>query len=305
MTVPDKMQALITQANKTTKVETVPTPDIDDDEVLVKTVAIALNHTDWKHIEFINNPGTIVGCDFSGTVVKVGKAVTTLFEGDHVAGFTHGGTFKDLGAFAEYVKSPADLVWKVPGGTLSHEQAATFGCAFYTAVQALFNPNRLALIEPPGEAAAPEWVLINGGTASVGMFAIQLARIAGYEVLAVASKKPELAKSLGANAVVDYKDPEAVTQIRHATHEGIHSGLDAIATDDTQEFSIRSFGPGEGKLIVTLNAYKGAQELRPDVEIQSTSQHAYLSFRASLCLRHLVLLQVPWCTPSSDVASTS
>lgn len=39
--------------------------------------------------------------------------------------------------------------------------------------------------------------------ASVGMFAIQLARIAGYEVLAVASKKPELAKSLGANAVVD------------------------------------------------------------------------------------------------------
>lgn len=52
MTVPDKMQALITQANKTTKVETVPTPDIDDDEVLVKTVAIALNHTDWKRSSF-------------------------------------------------------------------------------------------------------------------------------------------------------------------------------------------------------------------------------------------------------------
>ena len=61
-------------------------------------------------------------------MVKVGSAVTDLAVGDHVTGFTHGGNYTDRGAFAEYVKMPAERVWKVPSGTLTHEQASTFGC---------------------------------------------------------------------------------------------------------------------------------------------------------------------------------
>lgn len=78
------------------------------------------------------DPGTIIGCDFSGTVVQLGsKAAEQAFVkvGDHVAGFVQGGTYQDRGAFAEYVKTPADLVWRVPTGTLTHEEAATMGCA--------------------------------------------------------------------------------------------------------------------------------------------------------------------------------
>lgn len=78
------------------------------------------------------DPGTIIGCDFSGTVVQLGKvAAEQAFVklGDHVAGFVQGGTYRDRGAFAEYVKTPADLVWRVPTGTLTHEEAATMGCA--------------------------------------------------------------------------------------------------------------------------------------------------------------------------------
>ncbi|KAI0070946.1 GroES-like protein [Panus rudis PR-1116 ss-1] len=122
------MKALITQADRTAKVEEVPVPEIADDEVLVKNVAVALNPTDYKHIEGLTNVGTITGCDFSGTVAKVGKNVTTLKVGDHVAGFTQGGHWKDIGAFAEYTTSPAELVWKVPEGTLSHEEATTLEC---------------------------------------------------------------------------------------------------------------------------------------------------------------------------------
>ena len=80
----------------------------------------------------MGTPGTVLGCDFSGNVVEVGSAVahvTDLAIGTHVAGFAHGGAFTDEGAFAEYVRAPAGLVWAVPEGTLSHEQAATFGCA--------------------------------------------------------------------------------------------------------------------------------------------------------------------------------
>ena len=71
----------------------------------------------------------MLGCDFSGIAVRVGKNVTSPQVGDHVAGFVHGGAFADEGAFAEYVKTPAELVWVVPPNTLSHEQAAALGCA--------------------------------------------------------------------------------------------------------------------------------------------------------------------------------
>lgn len=71
----------------------------------------------------------MVGCDFSGHVVKVGQSILGLKIRDHVAGFVHGSTFDDEGAFAEYLKTPADLVWVVPEDTLTHDQAATFCCA--------------------------------------------------------------------------------------------------------------------------------------------------------------------------------
>lgn len=83
----------------------------------------------FPDVEFITNPGTIVGCDFAGTVVRVGKNVTSVAAGDRVAGCTHGGRWKDIGAFAEYTKTPAELVWKVPS-SLSQEQAATMNCGW-------------------------------------------------------------------------------------------------------------------------------------------------------------------------------
>ena len=61
--------------------------------------------------------------------MQVGKNVSNVKVGDHVAGFVHGAAFPDEGAFAEYVKIAGDLVWPVPEGTLSHDEAATLGCA--------------------------------------------------------------------------------------------------------------------------------------------------------------------------------
>lgn len=42
------MRALITQADKTVKVQEVPVPEIDEWEILVKVVAVAQNPTDWQ-----------------------------------------------------------------------------------------------------------------------------------------------------------------------------------------------------------------------------------------------------------------
>lgn len=72
-----------------------------------------------------SNVGTVLGTDWSGEVVQRGKNVEIPELGAHVAGMTIGGTFVDCGAFAEYVKMPAELTWTVPRGTLTHEGAAT------------------------------------------------------------------------------------------------------------------------------------------------------------------------------------
>ncbi len=46
--LPQTMKALVTQSGKTAAVKEIPVPTIDDDEILVQTVALAQNPTDWK-----------------------------------------------------------------------------------------------------------------------------------------------------------------------------------------------------------------------------------------------------------------
>lgn len=67
-------------------------PKVRDEWILVKVAAVALNPTDWKHIDRLDVKGPIFGCDYAGIVEEVGNAVTIdLKKGDRVAGFTHGG----------------------------------------------------------------------------------------------------------------------------------------------------------------------------------------------------------------------
>lgn len=75
-------------------VSDLPIPKLRDDHIIVKVAAVALNPTDWKTIDFIQEKGPISGCDFAGTVEEVGSAVTIgLKKGDRLAGFTHGSEF--------------------------------------------------------------------------------------------------------------------------------------------------------------------------------------------------------------------
>jgi NADPH:quinone reductase-like Zn-dependent oxidoreductase len=71
----------------------VPLPKIQDNFVLVKTKAVALNPTDWKSIENSPSAGAIAGCDYAGIVEEVGNGVTGLKVGDRVAGFARGGNY--------------------------------------------------------------------------------------------------------------------------------------------------------------------------------------------------------------------
>ena len=93
-TVPATVKAVVIKDSNKAGIETIPTPKLRDDYVLVKTTAVALNPTDVSHIDSAwgGNPvGAIVGCDFAGIVVDVGSKVTKPWKkGDRITSMVHG-----------------------------------------------------------------------------------------------------------------------------------------------------------------------------------------------------------------------
>lgn len=88
-------KALVIQAEKLAAViSDAPIPEIRSGYAKVKTVAVALNPTDWKHIDEYGSPGCLVGCDYAGVVEEIGPGVIkSLKVGDKIAGVAHGCKF--------------------------------------------------------------------------------------------------------------------------------------------------------------------------------------------------------------------
>ncbi|KAI0636542.1 GroES-like protein [Trametes polyzona] len=268
--IPKVMKALVVQEQGGAAVQDHPVPVVGDDDVLLKTVAVALNPTDYHFLDHFAQPGTVSGCDFSGNIVAIGRAAASAYPelriGTHVAGFTIGSTFPDSGAFAEYVRTPASLVWPVPEGTYSHEEAATAGAGLWTAAQVLYHPKQLALVEPPERTTKGEWIYIHGGSSAVGQFAIQLAVISGYKVVTTASPHNHaLVRSLGASAVFDYRDADVVQKIKDVSGDTIRSAFDTISVRSSQAISADVIAPGGGKVAHIVSIIPDATT-RTDVE---------------------------------------
>lgn len=84
-------RAIVIQGPGHAEVTTAPVPKVEKDFIKVKNVAVALNPSDWKHVDWRADPGAVVGFDYAGYVEEVGPDVKKPFKkGDRVAGFTHG-----------------------------------------------------------------------------------------------------------------------------------------------------------------------------------------------------------------------
>jgi len=185
------------------RLETVAEPAPGPDDVQVQVHAASLNAADAYLLKGepallrlssgLRGPKRpILGADIAGTVVAIGSRVTQFQPGDAVYGDLSGFGF---GGFAEYVCAPERALALKPE-RLSFEQAAAVPLAGVTALQAL---------RAGGPVTAGQQVLVHGASGGVGTFAVQLARSFGATVTAVCStRKVELARSLGADHVVDY-----------------------------------------------------------------------------------------------------
>ncbi|WWC61459.1 uncharacterized protein I303_104043 [Kwoniella dejecticola CBS 10117] len=269
--VPKTMRAVVEDEKaRWGVVRDIPVPEIGDNEVLVKVAYVAQNPTDWKHAAFISLEGVTLGCDFSGEVVKVGPNLKTPLEiGDKIAGIVHGGIYKDRGSFAEYLRAESDLVFKVPE-QLKLEEAATFGIGWGTAGQVIIHSQGHEF--PPSKVNSDDWYLIYGASSSVGLFAVQLAKLLGYKVLAFASPHSfDLVKSYGADHVVDYHDEEkAIKEALEVTGAGAKYGLDTISSGNSYKIAIPALGEKGVQLNAILPLPEDAHSINPKIKIART-----------------------------------
>ncbi|KHN96137.1 Alcohol dehydrogenase superfamily, zinc-type [Metarhizium album ARSEF 1941] len=238
MALPATQKAIVIQGPGVAKlVADRPIPKLRDDYILVKTVAVGLNPTDWKHVDFIiKEAGPLLGCDYAGVVEAVGPKVTKpLKKGDRVCGFVHGANFAqhEDGTFAEYIVAKGDIQIKIPD-SLSFEDAATLGVSVTAVGQSLYQKLGLKLPSEPVTDATP--ILIYGGSTASGMLAIQYAKLSGYKVITTCSPRHnDLVRSLGADAVFDYRDPECAAKMRAYTDDSLALVFDPVSLPASAE----------------------------------------------------------------------
>jgi NADPH:quinone reductase-like Zn-dependent oxidoreductase len=184
--------------------DNLPIPDITQDEVLIRTVAISINPVDIAvrknplALERLLKPEPgekiILGWDIAGEVIETGSEVEGIKAGDHVFGLVNfPGHAK---GYAEYVKAPAKHLTLKPTN-ISFESAAAASLAAITAWQALSTY---------GKIKNGEKVLIHASSGGVGHFAVQIAKAFGAYVIGTGSAaNRDFILKLGADEFIDYQ----------------------------------------------------------------------------------------------------
>lgn len=181
-------------------IEKRPLADLPAGEVLVRVAYSSLNYKDamaatghpgivknFPHVPGIDAAGTVVASDVKGILPDQQVIVTSYELGSG-----------RWGAWAEYIRVPAEWVVPLPEG-LRLEQAMVYGTAGFTAAQCVLAIQDHNITPDMGD------IVVTGATGGVGGFAVEFLAKLGYRVTAV-SGKPEQRDallSLGASDVID------------------------------------------------------------------------------------------------------
>lgn len=220
------------------------TQHLGEYEILIKNKFVGLNHVDWKSKRYKFNIYSfpwINGRESSGIVVGHGEKVekTKFSLGAEV--FLASTSYRDLrtSTFQEYTVFDSRLVWRIPqvklaDGVLARkfdlDFAAGIGVGLVTAGSALSHFINLHHDDctPLGN------LVIWGGTSSVGIYTIQLAKASGKfrKVLVIAAKKHnKYLRRLGASHVIDrhLSEEEISEELLKICPEGVNRGIDVVS----------------------------------------------------------------------------
>ncbi|HZP46572.1 MAG TPA: Zn-dependent alcohol dehydrogenase [Candidatus Binataceae bacterium] len=300
--------AILRELHQPLSIEEVAIDQPGPHEVLVRTVAVGVCHSDLHvvHGTLPTRMPAILGHEPAGVVEAVGSAVSGLAPGDHVIACTsiycghctqcrlgrpHLCTDRTdcqrrrdepprLSLKGARVTQFADLA-AFAEQMLLHERAvlkiaedipldraALLGCAVTTGVGAALNTAQVA----PGSSVAVF------GCGGVGISVIQGARIAGArQIIAVdiRDNKLESAKHFGATAVLNGTSGDTVREIKRLSNGGVDYSFDAIGNPKVLEQCIYALAP---RGLATL---VGA--IQPDLKVEFAAGHLFVEKRVQGC----------------------
>lgn len=268
---------------------------IQSNEVTIKITATAINPVDWKMRDynvFLKEYPAILGSDAAGEIVEIGSDVKTHSVGDRV--FFQGiiGNY-DASTFQQYATIDAALVGKTPAN-ITDDQASGISLASFAVVTGLYDSTGSGIVPPwaPNgrEAGKGQAIVILGGSSSVGQYAIQLARLSGFEriITNASSAHHDFLKSLGAHVVLDRKTSTAVDFKKASGDLPLGYVYDSISSKETQSLGIEiahASGQAQHIVIVQLadaDAVKLGESKEPNIAIKQI-----IGLGSSPALRHL------------------
>ncbi|GAB3192230.1 NAD(P)H-quinone oxidoreductase [Nesterenkonia suensis] len=221
-------------------------------EVLIEVAAAGLNRADVMQRLGVYPPpagaSPVPGLEVSGRVVAAGlgspAAVQELVGVDVVALLAGGG-------HAEKVVVDARHVLPVPQGVDVVDAAGLIEVA-----ATVHSTLRGEADVQPGET-----VLVHGGTGGIGTFALQFLRALGATTLTTVGspEKAELARSLGADQVIDYRQEDVRTRVEEITSgRGADVILDVVGAKYL-ETNLKSLAPAGRLVIIGLQGGRKAE----------------------------------------------
>lgn len=251
--------------------EDAPVPELKPGEVLVRVHAAGLNPPDWYLREGykmlppewqpqLSFP-LILGTDISGVIEKVADDVRGFSVGDEVYSMVRfpSGLAGGSRAYAEYVSVPASEIAIKPAG-IDHVHAAGAPMSLLTAWQFLVDlghdeANPLQPYQHVPVSLEGKSVLVNGAAGGVGHFVVQVAKLKGAKVIAIASGKHEaLLRDLGVDEFIDY-----TTTAPEETVRNVDLVVDAVGGPTTGRF-LRTIKRGGALFPIFPLGFSGAEE---------------------------------------------
>jgi NADPH:quinone reductase-like Zn-dependent oxidoreductase len=183
------------------KIEKIEKPVPKDNEVLIKVYATTVNRTDcailtaqpfiMRFVLGLFRPRKIIlGTDFAGEVVSIGKNVKSFKVDDKVFGFNDTG----LESQSEYITSAEENLFPIPENINYKQAAASLEGAHY----AYTFVHKVKL-------QSGQRILINGATGGIGSALLQFVKQYNVKITATCNTKNlKLIKSLGADKIYDF-----------------------------------------------------------------------------------------------------
>jgi NADPH2:quinone reductase len=257
------IQLLGFEGSKSLKLVDITPPAPGANELLIEVKAAGINYADTqqalgKYPTYGQELPFVPGFEAAGTVRELGTGVAGFKPGDRVvASFASGG-------YAELAVAPATATFPLPSNlSFAHATAIPIqGMSAYTMLKYAAMP------------AAPRSILVQSAAGGVGLFLVQIAKLFGIEkiiALASSSEKLELLKSLGADATINYTQPDWPEQVRQFTGG---EGVDVVLQMSTGSIGEESFKlAARGGRIVIF----GAQNYHDAVSTKQVRQLIWLN----------------------------